>query len=368
MKINLNIPNDNIFKNIVKPLVIAGPCSAETREQVLNTARVLQKTGKVNFFRAGVWKPRTRPNSFEGIGTEALSWLKEVKQETGLKTSVEVANAKHVELALEFGIDMVWVGARTSVNPFSVQEIADALKGVKIPVLVKNPINPDLALWVGALERIHKAGITDIGAIHRGFSFHGPSPYRNKPMWELPIELMRLCPNLPIINDPSHICGNRELLLETSQRALDTNMKGIMVEVHPNPDEALSDPKQQIACEHIEAWLNQLVVRDNTSSNLTYDELIGSHREEVNQLDNELLDLLAKRFGIVEKIGQLKKEHHVSILQLDRWNEIVNHARSEAVRTGLDIDLVTKIFEAIHKSSIKQQNTILNKSQTSQEV
>lgn len=343
--------------SVTDSLLISGPCSAETEEQVLATAHELKARG-IGIFRAGIWKPRTRPNSFEGVGKEALGWLQKVQKETGMLVSTEVANAKHVQEALEAGVDILWIGARTSVNPFAVQEIADALKGVDIPVLVKNPINPDLELWIGALERINQAGITKIGAIHRGFSSYEHTKYRNTPQWQIPIELKRRFPDLPIICDPSHIGGARALIAPISQKALDLDFDGLLIEAHINPSEAWSDAKQQVTPEALEELLSKLVRRDVNPENIILTDL-EDLRFKIDQYDQDLLEILGARMKAASKIGVYKKNNNMSILQANRWNEILD---SRVVR-GEDLDLsrnmVIAIFEVIHQESIDRQDSVL---------
>ena len=301
-----------------RPLVIAGPCSAETEEQVMNTATQLAKRG-IKIFRAGIWKPRTKPGGFEGIGEEGLPWMQRVKQETGMLVGTEVATAKHVEAALKAGIDVLWIGARTTANPFAVQELADSLRGVDVPVLVKNPVNPDLELWIGALERINGAGVKRIGAIHRGFSSYDKKIYRNTPMWHIPIELRRRIPNIPIICDPSHIGGKRELIAPLCQQAMDLGMDGLIVESHCNPDSAWSDAKQQVTPDILDYILNLLVIRKETASTESLTEL----RKQIDECDNDLIELLAKRMRVSREIGIYKKEHEIQVVQTDRYSEIL---------------------------------------------
>ncbi len=342
-----------------RPIVISGPCSAETEEQTLATAKLLSEMG-IKIFRAGIWKPRTRPGAFEGVGTLGLPWLKKVKEETGMFVSVEVATGHHVYEALKHGIDMVWVGARTSANPFAVQEVADALKGADIPVLVKNPVNPDLELWIGALERINNAGITQIGAIHRGFSTYGSSEYRNHPQWQIPIELHRRIPNLPIITDPSHIAGNRELLASLCQEAMDLNFDGFIIESHICPDKAWSDASQQITPARLKEILDNLVLRHSKIGDTprnTLDEL----RKQIDNLDNQLLDILKERMKISEAIGKYKFENNITILQSRRYDEIMNDRNQRAISRGLNAEFATKIFESIHEESITCQSNVMNK-------
>ncbi len=350
------------------PLIISGPCSAETFEQVMETAKALrEKTPQVKVFRAGIWKPRTRPNSFEGIGIEALGWLQQVKAETGLMTSVEVANANHVYEALKHGVDILWVGARTTVNPFSVQEIANALKGVDIPVMVKNPINPDLQLWLGAIERIHQAGITRLAAIHRGFSSGQNGRFRNAPQWKLPIELKRLLPDLPMICDPSHICGNRSLLLEVSQKALDLAMNGLMLESHPNPDEAWSDKAQQLTPPALAELLEQLNLRKPEGDAETAVDFLSLYRDEIDLIDMEILDTIARRAKVVEKIAEHKKEHKMTILQVSRWDELLKDRLALAKKLGLDEKFSKELYQQIHLMSIRIQTRVMNKEEETEE-
>ncbi len=339
-----------------RPLVIAGPCSAETEEQVMQTAKELAKQN-IKIFRAGIWKPRTKPGGFEGIGTQGLTWLQNVKKETGMYVATEVATHKHVFEALKYGIDMIWVGARTTANPFAMQEIADALQGVNIPVLIKNPVNPDLELWVGAIERIYNAGIKKIGAIHRGFSSYDKKMYRNLPQWHIPIELKRRLPNLPLICDPSHIGGKRELIAPLCQQAMDLNYDGLIIESHCNPDEAWSDKEQQLTPDILSYVLNLLVVRDTiqTTENLT--EL----RHQIDEMDDKLLEILAKRMRVSQEIGQYKKEHNMPILQTGRYDEILSKRIVMAESMGMDAAFMKTILEAIHEESIRQQAEVLKK-------
>ena len=342
-----------------RPFIIAGPCSAETEEQVLETAHALAKQ-KIDLFRSGIWKPRTRPGSFEGVGKKGLKWLKRVKEETGLKVTTEVAKADHAYEALKLGIDVLWIGARTTVNPFSVQEVADAIDGVDVPVLIKNPINPDLKLWIGAVERIYKAGVTRLGVIHRGFSYHGDTAYRNVPRWQIAIELKRRFPDLMMICDNSHICGRRDTLADVAQKAMDLNYDGIMTEVHPRPDEAWSDAMQQITPLQFKELTDALVIRDLTSSDEDYVEHIDHLRHEIDELDNELLNILARRMQVVEGIGQYKKRNNIAILQTARWNEILETAVAKGASKGLSAEFVSIILKAIHQESINHQSRIMN--------
>lgn len=341
-----------------RPIIIAGPCSAESEEQVMDAARQLAGMG-IRIFRSGIWKPRTRPNAFEGVGSRGLPWLKRVKEETGMLTTTEVANVKHVYEALKYGIDIIWIGARTSANPFAVQEIADTLKGMDIPVMIKNPVNPDVELWIGAIERIYGAGIKRILAIHRGFSIFGKSEYRNHPHWQIPIELKRRIPNLPVITDPSHICGNRERLYEISQEAMDLNFDGIIIESHPDPDKALSDPMQQLKPADLKHMLDRIIIRKTEVDNglaLTIAEL----REEIDKLDDQIIDIFEQRMEIADQIGQYKKEHNVAILQSKRWDSILNKRLEMGLEKGLSNEFITRVFRAIHQESINHQARIMN--------
>ena len=344
-----------------KPLIIAGPCSAETVEQTLETAKLLAATGKVDIFRAGVWKPRTKPGGFEGVGIPALPWLVEVKKQTGLPVAIEVANSKHVESALAFGIDMFWIGARTTSNPFSVQEIAEAMRGSDVPVLVKNPMNADVELWNGAVERLAKCGISNLGLIHRGFSGYGSSQYRNTPMWHLAIEIQKRLPELPIFCDPSHICGNREYLQEVSQQAADLNFNGIMVESHITPQIAWSDAKQQVTPADLVSLLDSLVWRAEGSDSVAYQTSLDELRGVIDRLDDEILRLLSMRMEVAEGIGFIKRQNNVMILQPSRWNQIVERVLARSTELGLSEEFLNLIMEAIHIESINKQNKIMQK-------
>lgn len=350
-------PLDSWIKTDNHPLIISGPCSAESEKQMLETARELAKINTVKIFRAGIWKPRTRPNMFEGHGEKALKWLQLVKHETNLKTTVEVANPTHVELALKYEVDVLWLGARTVVNPFSVQEIANALKGVDIPVLVKNPLNPDISLWVGALERINDAGIQNLAAIHRGFDFFKKSAFRNAPMWEIPIELKRLYPSLPIITDPSHITGKRSLLAEISQKAFDLEMDGLMIESHYKPDEALTDAKQQITPAELKKLLDKLIIRER-KGDFEFETKLEEYRSEIDKLDAEMIDILARRLDIIDSIGRYKKENNITILQLKRWSNILQERLENGRNLGVDPEFLIKILELVHRESIIRQTRI----------
>lgn len=341
-----------------RPLLIAGPCSAETEEQVLQTAKELASKG-IKIFRAGVWKPRTKPGGFEGVGLLALDWLKRVKAETGMYTATEVATRTHVIEAVKASVDILWIGARTSVNPFAVQEIADALEevGFSGPVLIKNPVNPDLELWIGAIERIYNAGIRKIGAIHRGFSSYDKKIYRNLPQWHIPIELKRRIKDLPILVDPSHIGGKRELIAPISQQAMDLNYDGLIIESHCTPDAAWSDKDQQITPDVLNYIVNLLIIRDTKQTTESLTEL----RQQIDEIDNELLTILAKRMRVSREIGQYKKEHNMPVLQAVRYDQILENRIKEAEKMGIGSSFMGKVLEAIHEESIRQQIEVLNK-------
>ncbi len=343
-----------------RPLIISGPCSAETEAQVMETAQRLAATGKVDMLRAGIWKPRTRPGSFEGIGTKGLVWLQQAKKQTGLPITVEVATGKQVEDALHFDVDVLWLGARTTVNPFSVQEVADALRGTNVPVLIKNPINPDLELWTGAVERVAKAGIKQIGLIHRGFSSYGNTEYRNAPMWHLAIEMKRRNPELLMINDPSHICGRRDILQEVAQKAIDLDYDGLMIESHIDPDNAWSDAKQQITPEKLAEMLDGIIWRREDVASAEYHAALEKLRNQINHLDDELMQILSQRMRVAEKIAEYKKENNITILQTSRWNEILNRACQRAEKLGLSREFITKYFDAVHMESISHQTKVFN--------
>jgi chorismate mutase len=342
-----------------QPFVISGPCSAESEEQVMATARELRKIEQVKIFRAGIWKPRTRPGEFEGIGIQGLKWLQKVKAETGFLITTEVANPTHIEQALKHGIDILWIGARTVVNPFSVQEISDALRGVDIPVMIKNPLTPDLKLWIGAIERFYSAGITQVAAIHRGFHYFNRSPYRNAPMWEIPIELKRLIPSLPVITDISHICGRRDLLQDVAQKALDLETNGLMIESHIHPDKALTDAAQQLSPAALAEMLSKLVIRKYTGS-IEFEHHLEKLRSEIDKLDVELIQLLAKRMEVIEEIGDYKKENNITILQLKRWQHIIEDRLAIGTSLGLDPAFLLSMLELVHEASIQRQTQIFN--------
>jgi chorismate mutase len=343
-----------------RPLIISGPCSAETEEQVIETAQRLAATGKVDMLRAGIWKPRTKPGMFEGVGAKGLPWLQQAKKLTGLPTTVEVATGKQVEDALTFDVDVLWIGARTTVNPFSVQEVADALRGVDVPVLIKNPINPDLELWSGAVERVARAGVKQIGLIHRGFSSYGNTEYRNAPMWHLVIEMKRRNPEMMIINDPSHICGRRDILMDVAQKAIDLDFDGLMIESHIDPDKAWSDAKQQVTPERLGEMIGEIKWRKEDISSEEYHAALEKLRQQINHLDDELMDLLGQRMKIADKIGEYKKNNSVIILQTNRWNEILERAFKKGDMLGLSKEFITKYFDAVHMESINHQNRIMN--------
>ena len=361
MKIDLNLtPIENNLENPRWPLLLAGPCSAESEEQMLNTARQLKEMQRVSYFRAGVWKPRTRPGAFEGMGVDALKWLQSVKRETGMATACEVATIEHVEQALKYGVDLLWVGARTAANPFSVQDIADSVKGSNVVVLVKNPVNPDLQLWIGALERINRAGITKLAAIHRGFSPHEKTVYRNEPMWNIAIELKTLCPQLPIICDPSHIAGKRELVPLVAQKALDLNMDGMMVEVHNNPSIAKSDAEQQLLPTVFAQVVQALQLREINPANAALRTELDEYRRQIDLLDDTIFQTLGQRMEFSKKIGHYKKSHNVMVLQLNRWEEILQKRVRFGQAMGLREDFSKKLLALIHEESINLQTEIMN--------
>ena len=338
-----------------RPIVIAGPCSSETEEQVMATARELAKNG-VKIFRAGIWKPRTKPGGFEGVGEQGLVWLKRVKEETGMLVATEVATKQHVNAALDAGVDVLWIGARTSANPFAMQEIADALEGKDVPVLVKNPVNPDLELWIGAMQRLYNAGLRRIGAIHRGFSAYGKHLYRNMPQWHIPIELRRRLPNLTIFCDPSHIGGKRELVAPLSQQAMDMGFDGLIIESHCEPDSAWSDKSQQVTPEVLNFILHTLVVRDSVQTT----ESLALLRQQIDQIDSELLEALSKRMRVSREIGQYKKEHSMPVVQTGRYDDILNSRARSAEELGMSGEFMKVVYQAIHEESVRQQIEVLN--------
>ena len=345
--------------NLSHPLVIAGPCSAETENQVMTIAHELKDTD-VNYYRAGIWKPRTRPGNFEGVGALGLKWLQRVKDETGLKTATEVANRTHVELALEHDIDMLWIGARSTVSPFIVQEIADALKGTDKVVLVKNPVNPDLPLWLGAIERLNSANIKKLGVIHRGFSTYQKSKYRNNPEWQIAIELQTRFPDLPLINDPSHITGKRDMIFDVSQTALDLNFDGLMIETHIDPDNAWSDAAQQVTPQTLVQIMTDLRIRKETDPEADFINELNNLRAQIDVVDHQLIELLGKRMKVADSIGQLKKKKNVAVLQSKRWNEILGKMVLEGDEKGLSEEFILRLFKAIHQESINHQEKIIN--------
>ncbi len=351
-----------IFEKTERPIVIAGPCSAESEDQVLSTAKALAEQN-IDLYRAGIWKPRTRPNSFEGVGVVGLKWLRRVKEETGLKVTTEVAKAAHVYETLKYGIDVLWIGARTTVSPFAVQEIADALEGTDTPVLIKNPINPDLKLWMGAIERIYKAGISKVGVIHRGFSAIDDKTYRNTPMWQIAIELMQAFPGLTFICDNSHICGRRDILQPVAQTAMDLNFHGLMTEVHPDPDNAWSDAKQQITPPVFSELIDSLVLREASSKDQEFLHKIEDLRSQIDLIDNEMLDLMGKRMKIADDIGMYKKINNISILQPSRWSEILATASAKGSALGLSEEFVAQILKAIHQESINHQEEVMSRAE-----
>ena len=346
--------------NLTHPLVIAGPCSAETEDQVLKIAHEL-KNSDVSIFRAGIWKPRTRPGGFEGVGEIGLKWLKKAKQETGLLIATEVATANHVKLALEYDVDVLWIGARTTANPFAVQEIADALQGTDKIVLIKNPVNPDLSLWLGGIERLYNANIEKLGVIHRGFSTYEKTKYRNIPEWQIPIELQNKFPDLPLICDPSHITGNRNMILEVSQQALNLNFDGLIIETHIDPDNAWSDAAQQVTPKALKQIFENLRIRKETDPSEIYNKNLSNLRLQIDETDAKLVEVLVKRMQIADEIGKLKKEHNVSVLQNDRWKNILDKLIDEGASKGLSKEFVTNLFKAIHQESISHQEKIVNK-------
>jgi chorismate mutase len=343
-----------------RPLIISGPCSAETEEQVLNTAAKLAAAGRIDVFRAGIWKPRTKPGMFEGVGKVGLEWLKSVKALTGLPTTIEVATAQHVEEALACDIDILWIGARTTVNPFSVQQIADALRGVNVPVFIKNPIHADTDLWTGAIERLQKAGIKNVGMIHRGFAAYGNTEYRNAPMWHLPIEMKRRFPGMLLICDPSHICGRRETLAHVAQKSIDLDFDGLMLESHINPDAAWSDALQQVTPEGLSGLLDALTWRTRNAAEAEFITALITLREQIDQVDDELLLLLSQRMKIAQKIGEYKKANNITILQAKRWSQILQRALSKSQQLDLSDDFIRKYFDAVHLESINHQTKVMN--------
>lgn len=351
----LNLQPLHLPSNNERPIVMAGPCSAETEAQVMQTAQALARKG-CHIFRAGLWKPRTKPGGFEGQGQKALPWLRRVKEETGMLIATEVATPQHVELCLKHSIDVLWIGARTTANPFAMQALADSLHGVDIPVLVKNPVNPDLELWIGSMERINRAGIRRLGAIHRGFSSYGGKIYRNSPMWQIPLELRRRIPALPILCDPSHIGGRRELIAPLCQQAMDLGFDGLIVETHHTPDQAWSDAQQQVTPDRLDVILSHLVVRDKQQTVEAIDQL----RRQIDDLDNQLIELLSNRMRICREIGRYKREHNITVFQASRYNEILEKRGAQATRCDMSAEFVATVFENVHQESVRQQMKIIN--------
>lgn len=353
-------PLSSWLNDLDGPLIISGPCGAETQEQVLTTASELSKLNRVRVFRSGIWKPRTRPNAFEGAGRPGLQWLQQVKKQFGFLTTVEVANAQHVEEAITNGVDILWIGARTTVNPFSVQEIADVLRGTNIPVMVKNPIHDDLQLWIGALERVNQAGIKKLIAVHRGFYTHDQRKYRNPPHWEIPIELKTYFPDLPLICDPSHICGNKQFLQEVSQKALDLSFDGLMIESHFDPESALSDKQQQLKPAELGALLAELVIRTSQSTSVEFISKLEQLRKIVDEVDEEIIIQLAKRMQLIEHIGEYKRENNITILQLERWLHILQTRTASAEAKSISKEFIQKLLKLMHKESIRKQTKVMN--------
>ncbi|PLX19257.1 MAG: 3-deoxy-7-phosphoheptulonate synthase [Marinilabiliales bacterium] len=348
------------FDGLNEPLIIAGPCSAESESQVMQTAKEIAESGKVKIFRSGIWKPRTRPGNFEGVGEDGLKWMQQVKKEFGLYTAIEVANTEHAELAIKHDIDVLWIGARTTSNPFSIQELADFLAGYNKPVLVKNPINPDVNLWVGALERFHKAGVNKLAAVHRGFFPFEATTLRNIPKWEIAIELKSICNTLPILCDPSHIAGDTEYIPEIAQKALDLNMDGLMIETHYNPSVALSDMNQQLTPIQLEELLGRLIFRTTTVKNSDFTNVLETLRSQIDSIDQQMLELLSQRMNIVEEIGKYKSKNEVTILQLRRWEKIVSTRIKLGKKLGLTEEFVKKLLQLVHKESIQRQTEVMN--------
>ncbi len=341
------------------PLIIAGPCSAETEQQVVQIAHSLKNT-EVSVFRAGIWKPRTRPGGFEGVGEIGLKWLQKAKEETGLPLAIEVATAHHVKLALEYGIDVLWIGARTTANPFAVQEIADALKDTDKIILIKNPVNPDLSLWIGGIERLYRAGIKKLGVIHRGFSTYEKTKYRNIPEWQIPLELQTRFPDLPLICDPSHITGNRNMIAEVSQQAMNLNFNGLMIETHHHPDEAWSDASQQVTPHTLQQIIQHLSIRKPNDSSEAYNRELDNLRFRIDELDGKLLDIIGKRMHIAEEIGHLKQKYNVALFQTERWQAILERMILEGTQKGVTEDFIIAFYKAIHQESIVHQEKVMN--------
>lgn len=363
----IQIKDWNLGLNTDEPIIISGPCSAETEYQTVESCLGVAKQG-AHILRAGIWKPRTRPGSFEGIGSVGLNWIKSASRLTGLPCVVEVGNARHVYEALKHHVDILWIGARTTVNPFAVQEIADSLRGVDIPVMIKNPINPDLKLWMGGIERFHKVGIKKLAAIHRGFSNYRSTEYRNKPQWEIPIELRRRLPQIEIICDPSHICGRRDTLLKVAQKAMDLNFDGLMLESHIDPDNAWSDAKQQVTPENLGKLLRSLVIRKTNTSNPIFNTKLQELRSEIDGLDSEVFELLSRRMKVAKEIGQYKKENDITILQMNRWEKLFEERTKFGAELGLSAEFTKNHLQNIHKESIRQQTQVMNKTEATEKV
>lgn len=348
------------------PFIISGPCGVESEEQIHATAKELSKS-HIHLLRGGIWKPRTRPDSFQGIGKEGLKWLKDAGLENNLPVTIEVAAAKHVEEALSAGIDVLWIGARTTVNPFQVQEIADVLKGVDIPVLIKNPINPELELWIGAIERIYKTGINRIAAVHRGFSTYEKTKYRNIPNWQIPIELKRRFPGLPLFCDPSHICGQTDMIQSVAQTALDLNFDGLMIETHIHPEHALSDAQQQLTPNELGLLLKSLIIRQPSTDDVIFMNLLEELRDKIDHMDADILSMMSERMAVAREIGRYKKENKMTILQVERWNEIVTTRLQFGLNKELTSEFISKLYALIHDESILQQTRVMNSSDVEKE-
>lgn len=349
-----------------KPIIIAGPCSAESKEQVFQTAKQIARSISIDYFRAGVWKPRTRPGSFEGKGIEALQWLQDIKTEFNLPVCIEVIQPKHIELALKHNIDAVWIGARTTTNPYSINEIAQALQNIQIPVMIKNPMHPEINLWMGAIERIKNSGIQKIIAIHRGFYYYGNDKYRNKPLWQVPLELKTIFPDIPIICDPSHIAGKREYIFEIAQKAMNIGLNGLMIETHSNPSLALSDKDQQITPDELKKLLDKIKFLNNNSSDPVFENTLQNLRQIIDEIDEDILTLLSKRFDVVKQIAYYKKNQNVTAFQLSRWKDILTSRKKLAKELQINDNFVHHFLSLLHEESINIQNKILNEPQTEQ--
>lgn len=357
-----------VFSKYSLPLVIAGPCSAENEEQILEIMQQLKQNPLVSLFRAGIWKPRTRPGGFEGYGEQALIWLARAKKQIGLPICTEVAKPQHVELALKYEVDVLWIGARTTTNPFSVNEISEALKGVHIPVMIKNPMHPEIKLWIGAIERIAQAGISNIAAIHRGFFYYGNEQYRNKPLWQIPLELKTIFPDLPIICDPSHIAGKREYILEISQKAMNIGFNGLMIETHPNPSQALSDKEQQLTPNELNELLSQIKFLEHTSDDPAFNNTIQIFRQIIDEIDEDILHLIAKRLDIVRQIAYCKKERSIAAFQLSRWKDILQSRQSLARALNISDNFLYQFISLLHEEALNVQHHVLNQSETQTQI